>query len=182
MARQREPAKLAVFTRVPQLGQVKKRLASEIGAAAALDCYLQLLEHTLDTDGCLESKNWTRNLNLAKQPTGDLGLRMLVPFQAGCKVLLGCDCPVVDKEYIDQAFHLLQSHDVVIGPVEDGGYFLLGMNDPHPDLFSQIAWSTPTVCATTIQRALDQKLTIARLPMLWDVDTVEDYHRWLATS
>ena len=78
-----------------------------------------------------------------------------------------------------QAFDALDAHDVVIGPVPDGGYYLLGMKILHPELFSGIAWSTDSVRALTLEKVRALGCSYCLLPMLTDVDTEED---WLQCS
>ena len=92
-------------------------------------------------------------------------------------VVIGTDCPVLDNKRIEHAFSLLDHHDVVIGPAEDGGYFLLGLSAPRPGLFSEIDWGTSEVLEKTIQAAINAKLDIAMLNELYDVDTIEDLRR-----
>ena len=188
MPRDLAARRVAVFTRVPILGDVKTRLAEEIGSESALSCYVQLLRGTLDAvsqwdaeiwyEGVLADRSWTDGLPVNPQPDGDLGERMFAAFSNGCRLLLGCDCPIVNEDYIQHAFEALQLHDVVLGPVEDGGYFLIAMNHPHRELFAIHSWGSNTVTDQTIKQAVGLGLSITCLPTLWDVDTVEDYRRW----
>lgn len=181
--------RIAVFTKVPRQGHSKSRLATSIGVEAAQDCYDQLLSHTLTTamtfqaeiwyDGIMDDSAWTKNLRTYKQCEGGLGERMFSVFRTGCRLLIGCDCPVVSVAYLNDAFKQLEQSDLVLGPVEDGGYFLIGMNQPHEEMFHGISWSTGAVLAETIQKADSLNLAVACLPTLWDVDTVSDYNRWI---
>lgn len=181
--------RVAAFTKVPCRGKLKTRLGSRIGTRAALKCYSEMLEHTLTTiqrfqaeiwyAGSLEDLGWTRDCPTYQQPKGDLGEKMLAVFQTGCRLLLGCDCPLVSTAYIHDAIEQLDKFDLVLGPVEDGGYFLIGMNEPHEEIFRDISWSTPKVLEETLNKADQLGLTVSCLPTLWDVDTYEDYRRWL---
>ena len=94
-------------------------------------------------------------------------------------MLVGGDCPLMSIAYIEEALDSLLSHDLVLGPTDDGGYVLIGMKEPIPELFENIPWSTEKVlCATTdIASALD--LSVKCLDQVWDVDTETDYVRWL---
>jgi glycosyltransferase A (GT-A) superfamily protein (DUF2064 family) len=80
-------------------------------------------------------------------------------------------------EYVERAVDLLTNSDVVIGPAEDGGYYLIGLRQKHPGLFSDIAWSSSRVAAQTLERAATLGLTAARLPPWYDVDTPADLER-----
>lgn len=189
MANEFASERVAAFSKVPCQGKLKTRLSSQIGTRAALECYAEMLEHTLTTiqpfsaeiwyAGSLEDPGWTRDLPTYQQPKGDLGEKMLAVFQSGCRLLLGCDCPLVSTAYIHDAIEQLDEFDLVLGPVEDGGYFLIGMNKPYKELFSDISWSTHKVLEETLNKADKIGLTVSCLPTLWDVDTYEDYQRWL---
>ena len=181
--------RVAAFTKVPCQGKLKTRLGSHIGTGAALKCYSEMLEHTLTTiqpfkaeiwyAGTLENAGWTRDFPTYQQPKGDLGEKMLAVFRSGCRLLLGCDCPLVSTAYIQDAIERLERFDLVLGPVEDGGYFLIGMNEPRKEIFQDISWSTHKVLEETLSMADQLGLTVSCLPTLWDVDTHEDYQRWL---
>jgi glycosyltransferase A (GT-A) superfamily protein (DUF2064 family) len=92
-------------------------------------------------------------------------------------VAVNSDGPTLPAEYVARAVELLASCDVVIGPAEDGGYYLIGLRQEHPGLFSDIAWSSPRVAAQTLERAAALALTVARLPPWYDVDTPADLDR-----
>ena len=89
-------------------------------------------------------------------------------------VLIGSDCAQLTQAIIDQAFTALDDNDVVIGPSEDGGYYLLGMRRFFGDLFAGIEWSTPTVFEETVGRVQSQGCSLELLPTLNDIDTEED--------
>ena len=168
---------------------MKTRLERGLPPQDVLDCYLALLNNTLDAvepfnseiwyEGTLIEKEWTRGLPCYPQRGEDLGKRMQAVFEDGCPLLIGADCPVVTTEYLRVAFEALVSHDLVLGPVEDGGYFLIGMHHAHKELFSDMPWSTSEVLTTTLSRAQKLGLTTHCLSVLWDVDEIEDYRRWL---
>ena len=185
---------LLIFVKNPQKGNVKTRLAKTVGDNQALAVYQALLEHThritapmdrprqvwysntIDTNDCWEQGSFDK-----RQQSGDnLGERMQHAFQQSFNhdfqkvVLIGSDCAQLTQAVIDQAFTALDDNDVVIGPSEDGGYYLLGMRRFFGDLFAGIEWSTPTVFEETVGRVQSQGRSLELLPTLNDIDTEED--------
>ncbi len=195
---------LLIFIRNPALGQVKTRLARTVGDAEALHIYHLLLAKTrvatLDaaverwlwySDFADSSDDWSQvNFQKMVQPSGDLGERMEAAFQAAFAngaaqvVIIGSDCPDLTGTILESAFHALDTSDFVLGPVPDGGYYLLGMRQLEPSLFQNIAWSTDTVRSTTLERIAAAGKNCTLLPMLTDVDTEQDWGLvgWLAKS
>lgn len=198
---------LLIFARLPELGQVKTRLAQTIGDEAALAVYRELLARTrAATDGFGGQKTvWLpqpANVPLTPevvaaewpgytwqpQPPGDLGGKMQRAFTraftagAASVVIIGTDCPGLTYAFLSQAFELLTTHDVVVGPAADGGYYLLGMKALHPDLFQNKAWSTASVLPDTLADAARLGLHVARLPTMHDVDTADDLAVWRAAE
>jgi glycosyltransferase A (GT-A) superfamily protein (DUF2064 family) len=102
-------------------------------------------------------------------------------FQTGAcsAVLVGTDIPELDSGIVRQSYKLLASHDAVLGPANDGGYYLLGLRKAVPELFRGIAWSTPRVYAETLEKIRNLKMTCAVLPLLLDIDTEADYQKHL---
>ena len=86
----------------------------------------------------------------------------------------------MSRAYLRGAIAALDDHDLVIGPAEDGGYALIGMDRPIPELFVDMTWSVASVRRETLGRAAELKLRVAQLDTLWDVDTVADWRRWRA--
>jgi len=119
------------------------------------------------------------------QAAGDLGARMSAivadRFTRGASavILIGSDHPTLGRAQMDQAIHWLREDGdpLVIGPAEDGGYYLIGLTRPHLELFSRISWSGPTVLRETLACALDAGLQIRQLSVDRDVDTIEDLVR-----
>jgi hypothetical protein len=200
----REDTHLLVFARVPALGRVKSRLAAGLGEPAALAVYHELLAITrtaimesqvpatvwlADTADpeptAAEAQEWT-GLATCGQPNGDLGHRMTAAFAAAFTAgasrvaVIGTDCPGLRATHLAQAFALLQSHDVVLGPATDGGYYLLGLRQPQPELFLNKTWSTDSVLTDTVADAHRLGLIVALLPELRDVDTAADLAVWRA--
>ena len=91
-------------------------------------------------------------------------------------VLIGADCPTLAADDLVSAFNALNAGtDVVLGPAEDGGYYLIGMRDHHASIFSNIPWSSPAVLSTTEERIRSLNLRLFKLPLRKDLDTPEDY-------
>jgi uncharacterized protein len=190
---------LIIFARHPELGRVKTRLAADIGAEAALAVYRQLLTHTravvapLDAHKTVwlaetahapeQAADWPGYEQLA-QPPGDLGQKMHAAFvhdlaRGATKVLIiGTDCPGLTTAHLTEAFAALDTHDVVLGPAADGGYYLLGMKQLQPELFRNKPWSTATVRTETEADAVRLHLRLHRLPELTDIDTGADLRAW----
>lgn len=197
---------LLVFARVPALGRVKSRLAAGVGEPAALAIYHELLAVTnaavmaagvpatvwlADTAGPVptadETREWATH-HTQRQPEGDLGARMAAAFAAafaagaGRVVIIGTDCPGLRDTHLNQAFALLEANDLVLGPAIDGGYYLLGLRQPRPELFQDKAWSTDSVLADTLADAGRLGLRVALLPTLRDVDNAADLTEWRAEN
>lgn len=186
---------LLIFIRNPVLGKVKTRLAHTLGQEEALRIYLILLEKTRDAALACPAERWlfysdevdkqdpwpSDRFQKYVQHTGDLGERMEAAFQqafdtgAEKVVIIGSDCPALSGSVLLNAFEWLETTDFVLGPVPDGGYYLLGMKSPESSVFHGIAWSTETVRETTINKIQSAGKSVALLPMLSDVDTEADW-------
>ncbi|WP_276497326.1 TIGR04282 family arsenosugar biosynthesis glycosyltransferase [Pontibacter litorisediminis] len=185
---------LLLFVRNPELGKVKTRLAASVGPETALQVYIHLLQHTrqvtqdLPVDklvyyvgGVNHDDIWPNEVyQKREQVEGDLGQRMQAAFAEAflqgyaSVVIIGSDCLQLTPEVIMRAYKELETHDVVVGPALDGGYYLIGMNCLYPQLFQNKHWSTEQVFPETIQDLQHLKLSYALLPRLSDVDHVED--------
>ena len=125
------------------------------------------------------------SVELVPQAVGDLGARLTAVaaarFAAGASAVLvvGSDHPTLPAAVVAQAVTWLREgrDEMVIGPAEDGGYYLLGMTRPHPEVFDEISWSTPDVLRATLDRAAALGLPVRRLPSWYDVDTPDDLAR-----
>lgn len=187
---------LLIFAKYPEPGRVKTRLARSIGPERAALLYQEMVEtvvaKTAPTNGEYrrtvyfdpperrsDFEKWFCSLTMKSQCEGDLGSRMRTAIaeslQAGAdrSVLIGSDCPAVNRELIVEAFRKLADADLVIGPASDGGYYLIGMKAVH-DVFAGIPWSTGRVFAETIRRIMKAGLTVSLLPILADVDQASD--------
>lgn len=194
---------LGVFLKYPVPGQVKTRLAGALGDDAAAACYREMAELVLERTAAdeayrrilfvspeeriLDFVRWLPDETFLPQRGENLGERMAgavrqLLAQGDCAVLIGSDVPDISKAVIVQTFDMLCVHDVVIGPADDGGYYLIGMKQAHAALFDGVAWSTPEVLSATIGKIGMLGLSYALLPELADIDTVEDYQKWRAGS
>jgi hypothetical protein len=181
----------------PRPGTVKTRLAAAVGPEAAAGLYRALVERVLETTaprpgeyerlvffdppGALEEmRAWLPGVRLLAQSGGDLGARMADAFArafargARRVAIVGSDVPGVARETVGDALRALDTADVAMGPAEDGGYYLLALREPRPELLSGIAWSTATVAAETRARAAALGLSLRELGTLRDVDTLDD--------
>lgn len=183
---------LIIFTRNPELGKCKTRLAAVIGDKAALDIYTFLLKHTVDitmnlkmeiqvhySETIHENDLWdTAIYDKKKQEGEDLGARMqyafMKGFEAGFKriVIIGSDMYDLDQTDIEKAFSTLNNHNFAIGPAKDGGYYLLGMKELNYDIFRNKKWGTATVLADTLKDLRNDSLAI--LKERNDIDVYED--------
>jgi rSAM/selenodomain-associated transferase 1 len=186
---------LIIFVRNPVLGKVKTRIAQTAGDEAALQIYRQLLQHTsaittkVDADKFVfysdkieQEDNWENEIfNKQLQTGSSLGEKMSNAFQLLFNkgynhiAIIGSDCYELTAEIINHALGSLNSFDTVIGPAKDGGYYLLGMNNFYPGLFTVKNWSTETVAAETIQLITRHNISSYQLPLLSDIDTEEDW-------
>jgi len=190
---------LIIFARNPVRGKVKTRLAATMGHNKALSIYQLLLEHTVQitqqlpcdryvfyADGISKNDIWSDDLYLKKNQEGkDLGQRMLhafdTLFQQGYQkiIIIGTDCFELSSSILLDAFTALDEKEVVIGPSEDGGYYLLGMRQFFPFLFEEKTWSTDTVYSSTVQQLAIQNIRYDTLPILNDIDTEDDWKQYL---
>ena len=187
---------LIIFVKKPELGKVKTRLAKDIGEEAALEAYKMLLQHTrnivnnLDckitvyyNESILEQDIWNP-LNKEVQSGGHLGKKMQdalskeLDHGANKVVIIGSDCLEISSSVIKEAFEQLNNNDVVIGPANDGGYYLLGLKTLHKELFENKKWSTDTVFIDTIEDITKLNLTHFCLKTLNDIDTKADLDRY----
>ena len=122
-------------------------------------------------------------VSLHCQSGGDLGERMYQAVREGltrCRrlVMVGADCPSLDRGYVTAALAALDRHHAVLGPAEDGGYVLLGLKQALPALFADIPWGSGAVARLTRERMAALNWTWAELPVLWDLDRPEDLRRY----
>lgn len=186
---------LLIFTRNPELGKVKTRLAKTIGNEKALTVYKDLLLHTrnetqaIDCDKfvfydseIVENDIWSGTSYQKKlQSNGDLGQRMHDAFKtlfemgySNC-IIVGSDLFDLKAIIIETAFKELLNYEVVIGPAEDGGYYLLGLKKDDHAIFQNKDWGTASVFKATMRDLENKKVGL--LDTLNDIDTFEDLER-----
>lgn len=200
---------LLMFVRAPRIASVKTRLAAGLGEAAALRVYRRLAEHALreanavknadlrihytPSDAGDEVRVWLgEDPCYLPQPEGDLGARMEAAFGAAFTagyarvMIVGSDLPGLTSALLERGFAALEEHPAVLGPAEDGGYWLLGLRKPAAGLFEGIPWSTPEVLPRTVARLRGADLEPALLPTLRDVDEAEHlpagWREWVADA
>lgn len=190
-----------LMAKAPQAGTVKTRLCPPLSPTEAAELSRCFLLDALDrlralkgvdlvlaytpSDGRAFFAEAAPDFALQPQPEGDLGHRMAGCFEQLLAqgyteiVLTGSDLPTLPTAYLQQAVHLLSDPhlDVVLGPSEDGGYYLIGMCRLHKELFHAMPWSTDQVFAKTLQRARNKGLQVACVPSWFDIDTVADLKR-----
>ena len=208
-----QPLRLIIFAKAPVAGEAKTRLIPALGAAGAAALAEQLLNHAVATG--LEARGAdahlavelcttpdtehpafqrlapTPGLVLSTQGSGDLGARMdraltRALATARAALLIGTDAPALHTGLLLQAAQALEQHDAVFVPALDGGYALVGLRRPAPELFKGMVWSTPQVMAHTRDRARQAGLRWAELPPVADVDLPADLVHlppgWLPTE
>lgn len=195
-----------LFAKSPTNGQVKTRLAAEIGEDFTLGLYKRFVEdlislvENLDVhlELCfypphtrLNFSEWLGEQYCYTPQVGDnLGERLKNAFDSAFEedfskvVAIGSDSPDLPEEFLRLAFKELESHDAVIGPCSDGGYYLIGFSRTSflPVAFDGIAWSTSAVCKQTVEILKRHKLKIYLLPEWYDVDTRSDLEKLIARN
>lgn len=189
--------KLIVFAKAPEPGFAKTRLAAAIGPVAAARLAARMFDATLaaavnaglgrvqvcctpDTSHpAFRQAALTYPLELVDQGDGDLGERMHRALVRALRhharaVLIGTDIPQLDAQLLRDAAAALETHDAVFAPAADGGYVLVGLSMPMPELFAGIDWSTSRVMEQTRHVLLRHGITAYELPMLHDVDEPQD--------
>lgn len=193
---------LIVFAKLPEPGKVKTRLAQDLGEQRAAEIYSDIARdiisrvsesstyETLIYFDPPDKKNeitlWLKECTyieserLIPQEGGSLGERILSAFESifssGAKsaVIIGTDCTDVNANMIEESFQELREYDAVLGPAQDGGYYLLGLNSLIPELFQEIGWSTEYVLEQTISRLNKLGLNYKLRETLRDIDNLND--------
>ena len=189
---------LVLFAKRPQLGEVKTRLAQEIGDLFAVRFYKAFLEDTISkmiefsltavkthlfvffpfSNDDFFQKPHLNKFNLRFQKGEDLGeklssaMRQLLPAYEKV-VIIGADSPALPVAFIQAAFFLLDQNEIVLGPSLDGGYFLIGMTEPILEVFEDIPWSTSAVFPQTIKKVRSLNLNLGLLPPWYDIDDLD---------
>lgn len=189
--------RVAVFARYPRIGQVKTRLSPAISPALALELHTAMLMDALE---CAREAGagplilyWaagsgepvggfpiSRGIETRTQRGDDLGERLCAAFAdllsdpGDRAVVIGADCPDLTPDLVRDAFGALGRHDLILGPADDGGYYLIGLRRHVPALFRGVPWGTGSVLAQTLERAKEAGVEVVTLGALGDIDTPED--------
>lgn len=195
-----------LFVKAPELGKVKTRLASVLGDRAALALYRCFVSDVLamlarggyrlwiffdPPEARQRVERWLGGGHrLLPQAGDDLGERMANAFSAAfaggmdAALLIGSDIPDLPNAVLDEGLAALAEHDAVLGPAGDGGYYLIGFRRGTflPAVFAGIPWSTPEVCARTLEIMAAAGLRVHLLPRRWDVDGPADLEALILRS
>ncbi|TAE57163.1 MAG: glycosyltransferase [Nostocales cyanobacterium] len=194
---------IIIFTRYPETGRTKTRLIPALGDVGAASLQKQMTEYTVSQVRKIQKtsaitvevrfsggnyelmQNWLgTDLVYETQGEGDLGERMLRSLtdafanSAEQVIIIGTDCPDLDRQILTSALAKLQTCDLVLGPAIDGGYYLIGLSCIVPELFSGIDWGTDKVFSQTSEIAAKLRLSSEYLPKLADIDRPEDLIIW----
>lgn len=189
---------MAVFARAPELGKVKTRLSPPLSAEHALALHKALTEDTLERLGSVQRPGLEKVLMLSQplenpgdlqvpdefstgvQAAGSLGERLASLFYTSFRrgvtrvVVLGSDAPTLPLGVVHEAFDLLDNSKVVVGPAEDGGYYLIGCSEWIPEIFQNIDWGTSEVLEQTMKKLHERKIAVDTLIKWYDIDCGED--------
>ena len=194
---------LGMFARYWEPGRAKTRLGAELGWGAASRFHRACVETSLARFGAVadrrllaitpfsrvdEFRSAIRSVtssgwSIVPQAEGDLGQRMRQFFEeafagGACRVVLvGSDTPTLPLSFLEQAFAALESYPVVLGPADDGGYYLLGASQAAPPIFEGIDWGTSQVWRQSTERLREAQIDYAVLPAWYDIDTLDDLCR-----
>ena len=196
----RGDAAIALFAKAPVAGSVKTRLVPPLTAEEAARVARALLEATIESvvgslparwtlfldgaaDDSLRALASARGIRLRPQGGGDLGARLAEAFrtlrsEGATRVLaIGADGPTLPAGLLAEAIDALAECDLVLGPTEDGGYYLVGAAVTGEEIFRDTPWGTGAVLSTTLERAAEAGRSVRLLPAWYDVDSVEDLRR-----
>ena len=185
--------RLVLFARYPAPGACKTRLIPALGPEGAAAIHRRLTERTLEllcASGAPVTVAFTgagadafaawRGPDVARveQADGDLTARLLACLDPAPVIFFGADTPDLAAHHVEAAMAALNDHEVVIGPAEDGGYYLIGMRQPMPELLTDMPWSTDQVLPETLARLAARVIAPVLLETLADCDRPEDLARW----
>ena len=184
--------RVILFTRYPVTGQAKTRLIPALGAAGAAALHRTLTERTVtvvkESGLSLQIRSagaavemfteWLGVANVVDQGEGDLGIRLARAAPPYPVIFIGADAPDLTPALLRNAADALRHAPAVIGPAEDGGYWLLGLASEVPGVFADIAWSTDAVFAQTVACLAAAGIDPVLLPELADCDRPSDLARW----
>ena len=188
------------FSKAPHAGRVKTRLIPALGDIGALQLHKKLLRHTWETLNAFQlapMQLWSDSSESVDffstlfpsvteprvQQGADLGQRISHAIEQALQqyemvIVVGSDCPLLDVDYLNEAFESLQQgNEVVLGPASDGGYVLIGMRSHYPQLFENVSWGTGQVLIQTREILRGIECLWHELPKRWDVDRPEDLEK-----
>lgn len=190
---------IVIMAKAPLPGHVKTRMIPLLGPEVACSLYYNflldkieqvkhieaqaLIAYTPDTEIAFFRKIAPSGFNLIEQVGSDLGKRLIDIskrlFRQGYKkvLILDSDTPNLQIDHIKRGVEQLDKSDVVLGPCEDGGYYLIGLRSSQPVLFDDIPWSTSGVIELTLKKAQRSGLTVSLLGKWYDIDTIDDLLR-----
>jgi rSAM/selenodomain-associated transferase 1 len=186
-----------VFVKLPTAGRVKTRLQPELSPALAARLCRAMVDdlfRAVDRPGRWDLfaffsppdqerafREWLPgSVRLVPQSGADLGERLTNAFEwshaqgHSRTIIVGTDMPTLGSDVLSDAFEALERAEVVLGPSTDGGYYLVGLNEPRPELFEDVGWSTPEVLEQTVARIDGTGATCHLLPERTDIDTWQD--------
>ena len=195
-----------VFFKAPIKGKVKTRLIPSVGEDGSVIVHQRLCEQVIQcvtgyaaqqTESDVRVQFWVDmgidhpfitekseqyGVDVFQQVGDDLGQRMANALAVGLDsaeqvIVVGGDCYSICSLYLMQAFEMLESHDLVLGPADDGGYILLGATSIEPSMLQNIEWGVSTVLQATVDRAEQSGKRVGLLDERWDIDTLEDIQR-----
>lgn len=185
---------LSIFVKNLIPGTVKTRLAKDLGIDVAIEIYKELVRitaeatNTLKIDKCvyyseyIESNDQFDDAKYQKhiQEGKDLGQRMQNCFYDAFElnfdkiILIGSDTPDITDQIISQGFAELDKHDIIIGPAQDGGFYLIGMKEPHENLLNKRTYGHEQVLNELLNEIENRNLSVFKLPTLIDIDVKDD--------
>lgn len=191
---------LLILARNPIFQKTKTRLAADLGDSTALAVYEKLV--SICQQVTMESRypclvfysdfidpydGWQSATKFRQIPSDDLGMRITTAIAQGLALydrvlVIGSDCPDIDEAMLDQACAALSSHDVAIGPAADGGFYLLGVKTWNDLWFEAVEWGSDSVFEQIKSNISKTAHSIVSLPVLRDIDTMEDWQDYLARN
>lgn len=197
---------LIIFCKAPRPGTVKTRMQPELTPEQSRELYMAMVEdltatfsdadtfdlliHYWPTDARPEMEGWLgTDKRYTPQHEGNLGTKMHLAFtdvlNGGYEkvAIIGSDLPSLNENDIESAYQLLDTHDAVFGPTDDGGYYLVALKNAQPVLFESVEWSTPAVFEQTLANARRANLSIGQLNEKRDIDNFLEVQRlWKSIS
>lgn len=195
---------LIIFAKYPEPGKVKTRYQPDLTTEQSSQLYRAMVEDLVNNlsdnslfdlqvyfwppERSVDMQRWLSDQNIFLQIDGDLGAKMAHAVEQSTlkgyqkSIIIGSDLPDIQPNLIEKAIHELESSDVVLGPTDDGGYYLIGMKHWHPGLFDNVAWSTELTFQQTFENIQHQQLSHHLLPVRADIDTISEVRQLAAAT